>query len=662
MTKRYILALSLLLATVASMAGNVPALQIEMRNGEVKQGVLANIDSLYFSDDAMYLYVVYQGISTQVVAADIDRITYGDIDDDLLPAIVWNGTSASAANPRAFEGVSIDIHNADVTIRSSHSDEIEYELSGESGDGLLKIYSEKKFQLTLKGLSLTNQRGAAINSQTGKKFTFKNQKGYVNTLADGAVYSLTPDDEDEKACLFSEGQIVFSGAGTLNISSQKKHAIASDDYLYLDNGTIHITGAGDGKAGLHANDSIILAGAAVDITVAGDSVYEDGDVDWATGVKSKGDVLIASGSLVINNAGLGGKGIRAKRNIDITGGDIRINLSGSGGLYSSVHLVGMGFAATDVDAFTTCGLKADSAVNIIGGTVDIQAMGSIGTCGIKSDGTLTVGSIASAPALTVATYGQYVSSGNSTTGSGGKGGGGGHGPGGMGGNDNYLGDPKAIKILGEVVVNNGDITLSTVAAGGEGLESKTQITVNGGSIAASCYDDAINCAGQIVFNGGYVYVRSTGNDGIDSNGTGFLFNGGVVLSSGTSGAEEGFDCDNYPFSIQGGTLVGIGGATSTPTSAAQPYASVSGVSITAGKYLGVKTADGTLLFAMKCPNTLSNATVVLSHPQFAAATTYTLVYNATSVNVPDLTLFDGDYCEGGTTTDGSNKTFTPKTK
>lgn len=229
----------------------------------------------------------------------------------------------------------------------------------------------------------------------------------------------------------------------------------------------------------------ILAGAAVDITVAGDSVYEDGDVDWATGVKSKGDVLIASGSLVINNAG---------------------------------------------------------------------------------------------------------------------------------------------------------------------------------SIAASCYDDAINCAGQIVFNGGYVYVRSTGNDGIDSNGTGFLFNGGVVLSSGTSGAEEGFDCDNYPFSIQGGTLVGIGGATSTPTSAAQPYASVSGVSITAGKYLGVKTADGTLLFAMKCPNTLSNATVVLSHPQFAAATTYTLVYNATSVNVPDLTLFDGDYCEGGTTTDGSNKTFTPKTK
>ncbi|MDY2943393.1 MAG: hypothetical protein SOT07_06840 [Paludibacteraceae bacterium] len=45
-----------------------------------------------------------------------------------------------------------------------------------------------------------------------------------------------------------------------------------------------------------------------------------------------------------------------------------------------------------------------------------------------------------------------------------------------------------------------------------------------------------------------------------------------------------------------------------------------------------------------------------------ASATYTLVYNATSVNAPDLSLFNGDYCEGGSTTDGSTKTFTPKTK
>lgn len=105
---------------------------------------------------------------------------------------------------------------------------------------------------------------------------------------------------------------------------------------------------------------------------------------------------------------------------------------------------------------------------------------------------------------------------------------------------------------------------TTGGEGSEGIESKNVMTINGGDIAVYAYDDCLNASNNITINGGSVYCYSTGNDGVDSNGT-LTITGGTVVASGTTSPEDGFDCDQNTFKITGGTVLGIGGGTSTPT-------------------------------------------------------------------------------------------------
>lgn len=43
------------------------------------------------------------------------------------------------------------------------------------------------------------------------------------------------------------------------------------------------------------------------------------------------------------------------------------------------------------------------------------------------------------------------------------------------------------------------------------------MTINGGTIGVSAYDDAFNASKNITITGGNVYAYGSGNDGIDSN-------------------------------------------------------------------------------------------------------------------------------------------------
>ena len=134
------------------------------------------------------------------------------------------------------------------------------------------------------------------------------------------------------------------------------------------------------------------------------------------------------------------------------------------------------------------------------------------------------------------------------------------------------------------------------------MESKDVLTINGGIYDIETYDDAINAANQVVINGGYIYCYSSGNDGIDSNGT-LTVTGGIVIASGTNSPEEGFDCDRNTFSITGGVLIGTGGSSSTPTSSACSQRSVlySASSATSGNLINIQDANGTNVFTYKLP-------------------------------------------------------------
>ena len=148
-----------------------PVLKVHLSSGDSAQFALTDIDSLAFSAAEDYLYVNYSGDKQKSYAtSDIASLTYGFVAEASDISIVWNtdGT-VSITNPMAAYGVSITATGQDVLIQSTYPDEVNYNLSGTSSDGSLKIYSDYKYQLTLMGLSLTNPTGAAINFRRARR-------------------------------------------------------------------------------------------------------------------------------------------------------------------------------------------------------------------------------------------------------------------------------------------------------------------------------------------------------------------------------------------------------------------------------------------------------------------------------------------------------------
>ena len=140
----------------------------------------------------------------------------------------------------------------------------------------------------------------------------------------------------------------------------------------------------------------------------------------------------------------------------------------------------------------------------------------------------------------------------------------------------YKSSPKGIKIDGAITISdNAVISVTTTGAGGEGIESKTCIDITGGQVTVNASDDAINSsyndgskslsyAGDLTISGGYVYARSTGNDGIDANGNCYI-KGGVVYAIGSSSPEVAIDANSEEqkqLYLTGGTIIAIGGLES----------------------------------------------------------------------------------------------------
>lgn len=416
------------------------------------------------------------------------------------------GSTVSISNPLSASGISITENNGDVTIVSTTSSVVDYILSGTTTNGSVKIYSDKKFKLTLNGVSITNTDGPAINIQSSKRAFIVLADNTTNSLEDGATYATST--EDQKGTFFSEGQIIFSGSGTLNVKGNYKHAIASDDYIRVRSGNINITGSV--TDGIHTNDAFIADGGAFNIKAASDGIEVE-----------KGYVIVNNGAFII-----------------------------------------------------TCGDDGIAA---------------------SYEGTDT-------------------------------------------------------GILPYVNINNGTINITTTS--GEGIESKSVLTINDGTIHTVTADDGLNAGKAIYINGGYVYAYSTGNDAMDSNGT-FTITGGKVVAIGARSPEAGIDCDANTLKITGGIVVGIGGSTSGPTASVSTVPSVIMGGGSAGQIIHIEAADGTEALTFLAP--VSYTTLLFASSKMKQGVNYT-VY--TGGSVASGTDFKGLYTSGAYTRGTKGASFT----
>ena len=343
-----------------------PAVLFEL-SGIDAMTTIAMLDSFTLGTDLATLNVKRNGQTSSFAIADIQQISFPMSQAHV--SLQYGANSVEGVNPFYFDGVAITCEGAGVTVNSAYTaDEVEFQLSGASSNGFFKYYGDKKFQTTLMGLTLTNPVGPVINGQTGKKCTIKSQRGYTNTLSDGSEYATSV--EDQKGCIFSEGQIIFNGKGTLNILSNYKHAIASDDYVSFENGNVSVlTSVGDA---VHANDSVLILSGNVSLTCSGDGI----DCEYGTVFVREGEN--GAPTLTINSDGDGAKGIKAAGDFQMSAGTVNITMTGNKKVENG-------------NSSNVIGIKVDGNVVITGGTVNI-----VNTCSggkyIKADGTITIGS------------------------------------------------------------------------------------------------------------------------------------------------------------------------------------------------------------------------------------------------------------------------------
>jgi hypothetical protein len=495
--------------------------------------------------------------------ADIDAMTVDEASvTDNQVVVTYDGTSATvtiAGNVAQY--VTPTISGAHVNIEQTNTeavddDEITYVLSGTTSDGEFALSGSYKCTVSLAGVTLTNPSGAAINITNGKRIQISAKKDTENTLADGSGGS-------QKACVYSKGQIQLQGNGTLNVVGNTKHAIKSGDYITVKNLTLNITSAvGDG---INCEEYFLMKSGTVSISGTGDDGIQcDLGGDASTGEivatetvdahddEDSGNVYIEGGTLNITVTADAAKGIKSEGDLKISDGTFTIKTTGGGA-----------WDTDDLKTKASSCLSADGNTTISGGTLSLTSTGAGGK-GINGDGAFT----ATGGNVTIKTSGNAVvasSSGSlSTVSSSSQ-------------LDRYSSDykssPKGLKIDGAITISdNAVISVTTTGAGGEGIEGKTSIDITGGQVTVVATDDAINAStntetngsGDLTISGGYVYARSTGNDGIDSNGNCYI-KGGLVYAIGTSSPEVAIDAnteDRKQLYVQGGTLIAIGGIES----------------------------------------------------------------------------------------------------
>ena len=515
--------------------------------------------------------------------------------------VSYNGTTAKvtvAGNVAQY--LTPVVSGAHVSIAQSDdlAEEVTYTLSGESTDGEFYMSGSYKATIELNGLTLTNttpvKSGAAVHIQNGKRIKVKVCTGTVNTLTDAVGGS-------QKGCLYVKGHAEFAQKGTLNIIGNVKHGIKTGEYLTLKNATINITkAAGDG---INCAQFFQMTSGKIAISGVSDDGIQCDIEDSTVGSTGEttdhededtGNIYLEGGDITASVTADAAKAIKAEGDIRATGTNVTATTSG-GGVWD----------ADKVKTKSSSCMSADGNMLISGGTLTLTSTGAGGK-GINVDGnfTATGGSVtintsgnavvaSSTGTLSVVTSSQQLDNYDS----------------------DYKSSPKGIKVDGAIVISdNAVISVTTTGAGGEGIESKTSIDITGGQTTVNASDDGINASkntstggsGDLTISGGYVFSKSSGNDGIDANGNCYI-KGGLVYAIGTTAPEMSIDAnteEGKKLYITGGTIIAVGDLENSASISGGTCKSAS--SWTANTWHALYNG-GTLVAAFKTPASSGNS-------------------------------------------------------
>ena len=513
------------------------------------------------------------------------------------------------------DGVVIDGQTVTIT------EEGTYVFSGTLSEGQIVVDADDaKVQIVLDNVDITCASSAAVYVKSAEKVFVTLAEGSQNTLRNTDEY-VAIDDNNIDAVIFAKSDLTLNGTGSLTIVSAEGHGIVSKDDLKITGGTYDITAAGHALSG---KDSVRIADGTFILTAEKDGIHAENADD-----EEKGYIYIADGDFTITSDG---DGMDASNIVQIEDGTFDITAGGGaanslkthesdmpGGLGGGMPQNGerpngedmpemgekpdganmpeMGEkpdgenmpqdTTTDESGTSTKGIKADGDMYLKGGTYQIDSADD----SIHSNANITIAD----GTYTLAT-----------------------------GDDGVHADDA-------LIVNGGTIT---VTESYEGLEGLT-VTINDGTIDITASDDGINAAGEkMELNGGYIHILA-GGDGMDSNGD-LTINGGEIYidgpsDNGNSAIDYGDRSSAY---VNGGTLVAIGSsgmAEGMSDSSKQKVLMVKlGEQMEAGDVV-LTDSEGNVIVSYTALK--SYDCVIISTAEVESGATYTLITSGTTTEV-----------------------------
>lgn len=476
-----------------------------------------------------------------------------------------------------------------------------YVVSGNLDDGMIIVEAAKQdVNIVLKNASVTSKTSAALYVRKAAEVTVSLEASSQNTLKNGGTYTAI-DENNIDAVIFSKGDIIFTGSGSLEVESTAGHGIVSKDTLSIVNGKYTIDAASHGIAG---KDSVNIGGGEFNIKSGKDAIHAENSDDTTLGY-----MCITDGKFSLETEG---DGLSAAAYMQISGGDFTVTTGGgsknaisTGGDSFGGRNPWQGSSQTETDTVSTKGVKAGGNLVITSGNFSIDSQDD---------------AIHSNSNITIENCGAYIKSGD-----------------------------DGVHCDNALIIKGGTLK---IAQSYEGLEGLT-IDINGGNIDIMASDDGINAAGgndasgyggmgggafeadgsaYIKFTDGNLTVDASG-DGIDSNGSIIMSGGEVYVSGPTNSGNGAFDYGTSAVAT-GGICIAAGSsgmAAGFGTSSTQGAILLNVGNQSAGSKITVSDSAGKVLAEYSTEKTYSS--VVITCPGMKVGGTYTVTAGSFSQSI-----------------------------
>ena len=512
-----------------------------------------------------------------------------------------------------------------------------YIFSGTLSEGQIVVDADNaKVQIVFDNVDITCASSAAVYVKSAEKVFVTLAEGSQNTLRNTDEY-VAIDDNNIDAVIFAKSDLTLNGTGSLTIVSAEGHGIVSKDDLKITGGTYDITAAGHALSG---KDSVRIADGTFILTAEKDGIHAENADD-----EEKGYIYIADGDFTITSDG---DGMDASNIVQIEDGTLDITAGGGAANSLKTHesdVPGGGMpqngekpdgesmpqmgekpdgenmpqdTTTDESGTSTKGIKAGGGMYLNGGTYQIDSADD----SIHSNANITIAD----GTYTLAT-----------------------GDDGVHADDALIVNGDTITVTESyeglegltVTINDGtiDITASDDGINTAGGTDQSGFGTFGDHFKGmdSADDETEETTDKEMWmelNGGYIHILA-GGDGLDSNGD-LTINGGEIYidgpsDNGNSAIDYGDRSSAY---VNGGTLVAIGSsgmAEVMSDSSKQKVLMVKlGEQMEAGNVV-LTDSEGNVIVSYTALKTYD--CVIISTAEVESGATYTLTTSGTTTEV-----------------------------